>query len=122
MPEAVYWMGWVDSTQDQPSEKPAKFTGRPSTNFGNDPDMTTVVDLFSALPKAYKNDGEEGRQALLLRLEKTMATAEAKDQKTLALRAAFARGESNFKEKPATWSSRDYWQLENSLIRKFTIQ
>ena len=99
MPEAVYWMGWVDSTQDQPA-KAREIYWQTIDEFGNDPDMTTVVDLFSALPKAYKNDGEEGRQALLLRLEKTMATAEAKDQKTLALRAAFARANLISKKSP----------------------
>ncbi len=90
MPEAVYWIGWVYSSQEQP-DKAQEIYWKTIDEHGNDPDMFTMADLFSALPKVYKNDGEEGRQELLTRLEKTKSLAETRDQDTLALRATWAR-------------------------------
>jgi len=100
MPEAVYWVGWTHLNDEKP-EQAKKMYWDTIGKFGNKPEMFSMADVFSALPKVYKNEGESGREDLLVQLENTKTRAEAKDQKTLALRAAWAKSELLAKTSPA---------------------
>lgn len=90
MPEAVYWIGWVDS-QAGDVEKAREIYWKTLEEYGDDPSLFSMADLVTGLPKVYEQDGEEGRQALLARLEQLKFRAETQEKKTLALRCGWGR-------------------------------
>lgn len=88
MPEAVYWIGWTHLNADEP-EKAQAIYWETVEQYGNDPDMTTITDVFSALPKVYA--GEGGSEELLTRLQITKTRAGVADDTILAARAGWAK-------------------------------
>ncbi|MEX2580616.1 MAG: tetratricopeptide repeat protein [Verrucomicrobiales bacterium] len=88
MPEAVYWIGWTHLNAGEP-EKARDIYWQTIEEHGDDPDMTTVTDVFAGLPKVY--DGASGKEDLLARLQTTRTRAEVADEPTLAARAGWAK-------------------------------
>ncbi len=99
MPEAVYWVGWTFINEDKPDEA-KKIYWDVIDKYGNDPERFTVADVFSALPKVYKQEGDAGREELLTRLARLKASAENAKKNTLALRAAWAKSKIIAKTSP----------------------
>ncbi len=100
MPEAVYWLGWTYLRENNPDEA-KKIYWDLIEKFGDNPDMYSLADVFSALPKVYKGSGESGREELLVRLEKLKSRADTGKRNTLALRAAWAKSQALAKTSPA---------------------
>ncbi len=92
MPEAVYHVGWTYLNADEP-DKARQMYWKTIGEHGNNPEMYGVADLFSALPKVYKNGGAEGREELLAELEKTKSKADVDGENNLALRAAWSKSQ-----------------------------
>ncbi|MCB1076564.1 MAG: tetratricopeptide repeat protein, partial [Verrucomicrobiae bacterium] len=90
MPEAVYWLGWID-TQAGKVESARDSYWKIITQHGNRPELYSMDDLILALPKVYQNEGDAGREALLSELEKFLQLAESGKRNTLALRCAWGR-------------------------------
>ncbi|MCB1065615.1 MAG: tetratricopeptide repeat protein [Verrucomicrobiae bacterium] len=90
MPEAVYWLGWID-TQNDRLDKARDTYWDTIALHGNRTDLTTMEDLMLALPKVYQPDGDAGREVLLKKLEDIRILAETGGRDTLALRCAWAR-------------------------------
>jgi len=89
MPEAVYWVGWVHSAEGEP-ERAREIYWKTVEAHGDDPEMTTITDVFAALPRAYQGEGEEGAEALMQRLHSMKSRAVAEDRRVLAVRAGWA--------------------------------
>lgn len=90
MPEAVYWVGWTYLNEDDPDEA-RKMYWDVIEKYGDDPDRYGILDVLAALPKVYKEDGEEGREELLAKLQVMKTRAGIKKEATLALRAGYAK-------------------------------
>lgn len=88
MPEAVYWLGWVDR-QNGEIEKAKQVYWEVVGKSGNDPDSFAVEDLFAAMPKLYREDGERGDQDLLSRLADMREEAEDSGSRLMALRCGW---------------------------------
>lgn len=90
LPEAVYWIGWT-YTQDEEVEKAQSIYWETIAKYGDNPDMTTMADLFAGLPKVYLPGNDSGREDLLTKLQNVKLQAVAAGQTTLALRAGWAK-------------------------------
>lgn len=90
MPEAVYWVGWTHLNAGEPEEA-QKIYWETIEKHGNDPDMVTVTDVFSALPKVYQQAGDEERTELLSRLQRIKTRAGLAEEFVLASRAGWAK-------------------------------
>ncbi len=90
MPEAVYWLGWLETRDEDLAGARTRYWDT-ITLHGNRPELTSMEDLFLALPKVYQPDGESGREALLQKLEEIRQLAESGKRDTLALRCAWGR-------------------------------
>lgn len=90
LPEAVYWLGWID-IQAGKVESARDSYWTTITRHGNRPELFSIDDLIAALPKVYQPDGDAGREALLTELEKFQQLAESGRRDTLALRCAWGR-------------------------------
>ncbi len=90
LPEAVYWIGWTHTQEDEP-ERARRIYWETIEKHGNDPDMTTMADLFAGLPKVYLPGSEDGREELLTQLQILKGRAAAEKKLTLALRAGWAK-------------------------------
>ncbi|MCB1230352.1 MAG: tetratricopeptide repeat protein [Verrucomicrobiae bacterium] len=90
MPEAVYWLGWLETKDEDFAGARARYWDT-IVMHGNRPELTSMEDLFLALPKVYQPDGDAGREALLKKLEEMRQLAESGKRDTLALRCAWAR-------------------------------
>ncbi|NNE92992.1 MAG: tetratricopeptide repeat protein [Verrucomicrobiales bacterium] len=101
MPEAVYWVGWVHTSRGEP-EKAREIYWETIDAHGNDPEMYTMADLLDGLPSVYKSDSEDGRQALLTRLESTASAAKREGKNTLALRSLWQRAKIIGRNAPET--------------------
>lgn len=88
MPEAVYWIGWTHLNADEPEKAQAIYWDT-IEKHGDDPDMPTITDVFSALPKVYS--GESGREDLLTKLQIMKTRAGVADELVLASRAGWAK-------------------------------
>lgn len=88
MPEAVYWIGWTYLNAEDP-EQAQRIYWETIEQHGNDPDMTTITDVFSALPKVYTGQG--GTEDLLTRLQIMKTRAGVADEPVLAARAGWAK-------------------------------
>ena len=90
MPEAVYWVGWTYSNSGD-LDKAREIYWETIDRYGNDPDLTTMTDVISALPKAYRSTGSEGKEDLLTRLQVTKTRASVAGAYTLATRAGWGK-------------------------------
>lgn len=90
MPEAVYWLGWLETQDDDLAGARARYWDT-IVLHGNRPELTSMEDLIVALPKVYQPDGDAGREALLKKLEEIRLLAESGKRDTLALRCAWGR-------------------------------
>ena len=99
MPEAVYWVGWTYLNAGEPG-KAREIYWKTIEEHGNDPGMVTVTDVFSALPKVYQQDGDEGREELLTRLQRTKTSASVSGNLILATRAGWAKSQVIGKANP----------------------
>src|SRR5690606_28217337 len=59
--------------------------------LGDDPERTSMTDLFAGLPKVYLPGSEDGREDLLRQLQLLKGRAVAEKRYTLALRAGWAK-------------------------------
>ncbi len=75
LPEAVYWLGWIDQEAGDIAAARDRYW-RVIREFANDADRTTLVSLLSALPKLYPTDAERD----LLRSELQTGIREAFDR------------------------------------------
>ena len=101
MPEAVYWIGWAWLKEGKTDEA-RKLYRDVIEQYGDNPKMFSMADVFSGLPKVYQKEGSEGRGQLLLQLEKWKARAEAQGKKTEALRSAWEKSQLLAKSSPST--------------------
>lgn len=92
MPEAVYWLGWVDR-QNGEMEKAKQVYWEVVEKSGNEPDYFAVEDLFAAMPKLYREAGGQGDQDLLSRLEAMLEQAEASGARLMALRCGWGKAQ-----------------------------
>ncbi|MBL9154893.1 MAG: tetratricopeptide repeat protein [Verrucomicrobiales bacterium] len=122
LPEAVYWLGWID-IQAGKLEAARDSYWQTIAQHGNRPDLYSMDDLIAALPKVYQGDGQAGRQALLDELEKFQTLAESGQRDTLALRCAWGRARVLATDDPArsqaallTASSRIDPKVHNPLV------
>ncbi|MEM6915438.1 MAG: tetratricopeptide repeat protein, partial [Verrucomicrobiota bacterium] len=90
LPEAIYWIGWT-YLRDENYNAAQKVYWDTIEMHGNDPDMTTITDVLSALPKVYEPEGEKGRQDLMTRLQLMKTRASVAEEGVLAARAGWAR-------------------------------
>jgi tetratricopeptide (TPR) repeat protein len=87
--EALYQIGWVLRQEGQP-EKAVEIYWDAITEYGNDPGIRSVEDLFPALARAYKGPEEQARY--LARLRDLREEADEKNQPVLAMRVLWAQG------------------------------
>ncbi len=88
LPEAVYWIGWTH-TREGETEEARRIYWETIETLGDDPERTSMTDLFAGLPKVYPSG--TGREELLRRLQILKARAAAEKKITLALRAGWAK-------------------------------
>ncbi len=88
MPEAVYWVGWVDR-QNGEEVKAKQVYWQTLKKHGNDTQPSAIEDLIAALPKLYRDTGGGGEQELLKRFEQLGIEAVAREQRVMALRCAW---------------------------------
>ncbi len=101
LPEAVYWIGWT-YTQEDDLEKARSIYWDTIARHGDDPDMFTMTDLFAGLSKVYLPGGDAGREDLLATLQIMKGRAAAEGKNTLALRAGWAKSLVQDKNGPMT--------------------
>jgi len=90
LPEAVYWIGWTHTQEDE-LEKARTIYWDTIAKFGDDPDMSTMTDLFAGLSKVYLPGSPDGREELLTQLQILKGRAASEKKLTLALRAGWAK-------------------------------
>lgn len=90
MPEAVYWLGWIDLREDR-VDRARDTYWKTLTLHGNRSDLTSMEDLVLGISKVYQMDGETGRDALVKKFDEIRSLAEAGERNTLALRCAWGR-------------------------------
>ncbi len=95
--EAIYNIGWVDR-QAGDADKARDIYWQAITEYGNDPEIRSVDDLFPALSKLYK--GPEQSAQYQARLGDLEEEARAASKQTLALRALWAQAAALKKSDP----------------------
>ncbi len=90
MPEAVYWVGWTHVNADQP-EKAREIYWDVIEKYGDDPERYGVLDVIAALPKVYKDEGEEGKEEVLTKLQVMKTRASLAKEATRAVRAGYGK-------------------------------
>jgi TolA-binding protein len=96
--EAIYWIGWTYLQAGQP-EKARDAYWKAIADYGADPTVRSVDDLFPALQKLYS--GDKDMMAYLGRLRDLRAEADDNKQRTLAMRALWAQALVYQKSDPA---------------------
>lgn len=96
--EAIYHIGWVFRQAGEP-EKARGVYWDAIGEYGDDPAIRSVDDLFPALAKLYR--GPEQTAQYLARLRDLEEEARAGGKKTLALRAVWAQANALKKSDPA---------------------
>ena len=96
--EAIFNIGWVFRQKDQP-EKARDAYWQAIKEYGGDPSIRSVEDLFPALSRLYKDEGGPARYLALL--NGLQLDAEKSGKKTLAMRALWARASALKKSDPA---------------------
>ncbi|NOY00907.1 MAG: tetratricopeptide repeat protein [Verrucomicrobia bacterium] len=87
MPEAVYWVGWVDRQSGEVA-KAKQIYWQVLKQHGNDAKLLAIEDLIAALPMLYRETGA-GEQELLKRLQQLRVAAVARGRRVMALRCAW---------------------------------
>lgn len=100
--EALYLIGQSWRLQDQPEKAIAEYW-KAIDKFGNDPQASSVEDLFVALGRLHKSDSE--KHDYLAALRELRAKAEAAKQDTLAVRSIWALGHAVRKSDPGLSSA-----------------
>lgn len=90
MPEAVYWVGWTHLNADEP-DRARKIYWDVIDKYGNDPERYGVLDVIAALPKVYKDKGEEGKEEVLTKLQVMKTRAAIEKEVTRAVRAGYGK-------------------------------
>ena len=96
--EAIFWMGWTYRQQGMPGKARDVYWAAIS-EYGDDPAIRSVDDLFPALSKLYK--GDEGQAEFTARLGNLCVEAERTGKKTLATRALWAQAAALKSKDPA---------------------
>jgi tetratricopeptide (TPR) repeat protein len=96
--EAIYWIGWTYKQAGEP-EKAREVYWKAITDYGNDPTIRSVDELFPAVAKLYK--GEEEQTQYYARLRDLREEADTSGKKTLAMRALWAQAAALRKKDPA---------------------
>lgn len=96
--EAIYNIGWVFRQQNQP-EKARDIYWEAIREYGDDPGIRSVDDLFPALARLYK--GPEESAQYLARLDDLTKEADSTGKKTLAMRALWAQAQAQKRSAPA---------------------
>jgi TolA-binding protein len=97
VPEALYWIGWAHRAEGHP-ERTADTYWAAIRQYGNDPALRAVEDLFPALAKLAKGDAEKA--AYNAKLRDLREEADGAGRKTLALRALWAQAQFLTKTDP----------------------
>lgn len=97
--EAVYNVGWA-YRQEGNNDKAKEVYWQAIDKYGNDADIHTVDELFPALGKLYKSDGDGG-SGYLAKLRDLAAESKAKGKKAMEMRALWAQAQAVKKEDPA---------------------
>ncbi|MEO0414367.1 MAG: tetratricopeptide repeat protein, partial [Verrucomicrobiota bacterium] len=100
MPEAVYWIGWTYVQSGNIDAAKAVYW-KTINQFGDDPELFSIEELLTALPKVYKRQGPDGIPELKRRLKQLYIEADGRDQNTLATRALWADAKLIEKDDPA---------------------
>ncbi|MFZ4774750.1 MAG: tetratricopeptide repeat protein [Terrimicrobiaceae bacterium] len=95
--EAIFNIGWVYRQKEQ-NEKAREVYWAAIKELGDDPTIRSVEDLFPALSKLYK--GEEGSPQYLALLQDLQEEAEKSGQKTMSMRALWAKAAATKKSDP----------------------
>ncbi|MFK5921693.1 MAG: tetratricopeptide repeat protein [Verrucomicrobiota bacterium] len=88
MPEAIYWIGWVDR-QNGELERAKEVYWQVLTTHGNKARLLAIEDLIAALPKLYRDTGEQGDRGLLGKFDQLKKMAQQKKQRVLSLRCSW---------------------------------
>lgn len=96
--EAIYWIGWTHKQAGE-MDKARDAYWQAIREYGPDPAIRSVEDLFPALAKLY--GGEEEQVQYAARLRDLRKEADASDQRTLAMRALWAQAIALKKSDPA---------------------
>jgi len=96
--EAIFNIGWVFRQKDQP-EKARDVYWEAIKEYGDDPSIRSVEDLFPALSKLYK--GEDGPAQYMALLDGLRQDAEKSGKKTLSMRALWAQASALKMSDPA---------------------
>ena len=95
--EAIFNIGWALRQKGQP-EKARDAYWEAIEEYGDDPSIRSVEDLFPALAKLYK--GEEAPAQYMARLNDLRQDADKSGKKTLAMRALWAQASALKKSDP----------------------
>jgi len=95
--EAIYNIGWVDRQDGDPA-KAREIYWEAINEYGNDPDIRSVDDLFPALVRLYK--GPEESAHYQARLRDLAQEARAAGKKTLAMRVQWGQANALKKSDP----------------------
>lgn len=96
--EALFHIGWVHR-QDGEDDKAREIYWNAIAEYGPDPTIRSVDDLFPALVRLYR--APEDQAQYLARLRDLREDAIARDQEILALRALWAQAYAMRRENPA---------------------
>lgn len=99
LPEAVYWVGW-NYLREQDYDEAQDVYWATIREHGNDPEMVTITDIFSALPKVYDPKDDRASRSLMTDLQLMKTRASAADKAVLAARVGWARSEIMSRESP----------------------
>jgi len=86
--EAIYWIGWTYKQAGE-TEKARDVYWKAIGEYGDDPAIRSVEELFPAVAKLYKGEEEQAQYAA--RLRDLREEADAQGRKTLAMRALWAQ-------------------------------
>lgn len=96
--EAIYWIGWTYKQAGEP-EKARDVYWKAINEYGDDPSIRSVEDLFPAVAKLYK--GEDEQTQYYAKLRDLREEADSSGKKTLAMRALWAQAAALRKKDPA---------------------
>ena len=95
--QAISNLGWYWRQQEQP-ERARELYWKAINEYGNDPSIRSIDDLFGALARLYRGPLESAQYLALLR---DMTTeAQEKNQSTLAMRTLWAQSQALRKSDP----------------------
>ncbi len=99
VPEAVYWIGWTHSLEDQPDQA-RDIYWQTIHELGPDPQRRAVTDLLTGLRKLYR--GEDGLRDYLAELDELLRSAQRQQHPALELRLHWAKAQAIARSEPET--------------------